>query len=70
MIYAPCPRTGQWIGGCKFEGRYDQVIPKGFIRHMTEFEGSVKSLTVPVYVRDICVRCGRTVERGDREGEA
>ena len=62
----PCPRRDRWIRGCKFEERYDLGAPAAF-HGMEGSAGMVlqvleasKPLT---YVRDICVVCGRTVER-------
>lgn len=62
-----CSRFGKWIGGCKFEGRYDTDEPD-----LAQFEvlrgvgipALVESLKAETYVRDVCIRCGRTVERG------
>lgn len=61
-----CLRLGKWIGGCKFEPRYDLSAAKPV--KMREAD-AVTALEVldrhrdSTYVRDICVTCGRTVER-------
>ena len=62
-----CPRFGKLIGGCKFEPRYDLGVPAG---RLTEFTGSSAAFVAALeasrpktYVRDICVRCGKTEER-------
>lgn len=58
-----CPRFGKWIGGCRFEARYEERS------RQANFDGHIypsslrKLITIEVYVRDVCVRCGKTVER-------
>lgn len=62
---AACPRAGRVVGGCQFQPRYDKGPSQA------TFDGGVTELRLRVleayrqvtYVRDICVRCGRTVER-------
>jgi hypothetical protein len=61
----PCPRAGRVIGGCRWEARFDEQ-PR-----TADFEvtgcgpgGTLRSLLYyRTYVRDICTRCGRTIER-------
>ena len=63
-----CPRQGRWFGGCCFEARYDKSAPDlPRYKHIkcnpgatTEFLDGHRTVT---YVRDVCVRCGRTIER-------
>ena len=59
------PRRDRWIRGCKFEARYDTGEPamggKGSSANVLALVEASKPLT---YVRDICVVCGRTAERG------
>lgn len=62
-----CPRFGKLFGGCKFEGRYDLSAPAQVIE---EFKGSsaamvgiIEATKSKTYVRDVCVSCGKTVER-------
>lgn len=69
-----CPRFGKWIGGCRFRARYDNgaAMPSpeqlsaatdgAFTCDIPEIVGLLKSQQA-TYVRDICVRCGKTVER-------
>lgn len=71
-----CPRFGKWFGGCRFEPRYDTPAPlhglsDGFWTTIT-IDGikadadKVRALTgapVKKYVRDVCVRCGKAVDR-------
>lgn len=78
---AACPRFGKLIGGCRFEPRYDRgasilrVKPgQRPIFEADAVQGRVDSLLAlaeqyrpQYYVRDVCIRCGRTVER---EGQA
>jgi len=63
-----CPRFWKLIGGCHFEARYDLSAAR-------QFEGSVESsasailsamdrMRAKTYVRDVCTRCGKTIERG------
>lgn len=61
---ADCPRAGKWFG-CKFEARYDESKP-GKDEWMMFREGPGANEANPVkvtYVHDVCVRCGRTIER-------
>jgi hypothetical protein len=62
-----CPRFGRWIGGCKFSPRYDLGEPHsaynlsgGTAAALAYINDSLKPKT---YVRDVCERCGKTVER-------
>lgn len=52
----------------KFEARYDEK-PSGI--ELGEFKGNSdavrKLLFYNVYVRDICVKCGKVIEREDRQ---
>lgn len=61
-----CPRKDKWIGPCNFEARYDSEPHNGAgfskIANMTGSEAFLL-LTKRVYVRDVCTRCGRTIER-------
>lgn len=56
-----CPRAGRWFGGCKWEGRYDTHFPNRPIRNVTV--RALSRLKERTYVRDACVRCGKTMER-------
>lgn len=53
--------------GCKFSPRYDEVIPKMEWSAENANSGDlpliVEALKNRTYVRDVCERCGRTVER-------
>lgn len=61
-----------WLGrlACRFEGRYDVTAAHGW--------GSIKSYGDPLpfleahrdktYVRDVCTRCGKTIERMPANG--
>ena len=64
-----CPRAGYWLG-CKFEPRYDKSEPRweGNFTY-TGFSGAERldQLRQITYVRDVCVRCGSTIERKAEE---
>lgn len=60
-----CDRFGKLFRGCRFEPRYDMSPADltGFteLRHATEtFMNTLRTTT---YVRDVCVTCGKTIER-------
>jgi hypothetical protein len=60
-----CKRSDKLIGGCKFEGRYDRVPPeqRKDILEPWQSIGEINARTKRIYVRDVCVRCGKTVDR-------
>jgi len=67
-----CPRLGKWIGGCRFEPRYD-LGPADLSSFDTlEGRGSlalVEKMRAKTYVHDVCTTCGKIVRRPDyREG--
>lgn len=58
-----CERIGKWIGGCRFEPRYDVGEPK--------IHGKITGYDLPAvleaskpktYIHDICIRCGKIVK--------
>jgi hypothetical protein len=58
-----CPNS--WFGSHRFEARYDMEPNNsaGFSSIET-FAGNIESLfTKKSYVRDICIKCGKTIER-------
>ena len=64
-----CEREGRWIGGCRFEARYDKT-PAEFPDRLRKLGGdpgdfaeALEGFRRVTYVRDVCVRCGRTIER-------
>lgn len=60
-----CPLFGNLFGGCKFEGRYDEA-PNPVAGQITSYKGPDDPralLTLRVYIRDVCIRCGKIVER-------
>ena len=63
-IMSECPRNGWLAGTCKFEPRYDisePLLPANTTKISDpEMAETFKRKT---YVRDVCVRCGRTIER-------
>ena len=62
-----CPRAGKWIGGCRFEGRweYGASRPASFAWGISvaDQERLTHATKPKTYVRDVCVTCGRTVEK-------
>ena len=73
-----CARFGKWIGGCRFEPRFDTKNTGSVFESVFGSDATWKTVSVgdgkfmrePVvpkstktYVRDVCTRCGRTVER-------
>lgn len=68
-----CPRFGKWIGGCRFEPRYDEPtiasILNGGMWSSASFKIDGKNMSLEdisptkKYIRDVCIRCGKTVER-------
>lgn len=60
------PPRGCSEGVHRFEARYDEV-PTGYEPGLFcwGFVDETRSLMLrKVYVRDVCVRCGKTIERG------
>jgi hypothetical protein len=59
-----CKRQGKWIGGCKFEPRYD--LSRADMSSFTEIRGgfNLEPLREKTYRGDVCVRCGKTVNEG------
>lgn len=69
-----CERFGKWFGGCRFEARWDETAPDPIairsverLVHAAVFFAEdlamMRNLRASRYVRDICIRCGKTVER-------
>lgn len=60
-----CPREGKWIGGCKFEPRYDEgPADLSAFRQIDQMtEAALDRFRPKTYVRDVCVTCGKTIER-------
>lgn len=63
MTQAKCERFGKWIGGCKFEPRYD-LVPMNMERAWGyDVARMIEASKSRVYVADVCVRCGKQVKR-------
>ena len=69
-----CDRRGKWIGGCKFEARFDEVPPacrldsellNMMINDSTKYVVAltIREMTQQTYVHDICTTCGKIVTR-------
>jgi hypothetical protein len=61
-----CPNAGTWSGRHDFQPRYDRVPPAD----IPQIKGSgsvaleaLELLCKRTYVRDICTRCGKAIER-------
>lgn len=64
-----CRRFGKLFGGCKFVARYD-YDPKDIDHYngsITAFIELAEAMTKRVYVKDICVRCGKTIDRQEQK---
>lgn len=62
-----CNRAGRLFGGCRFSPRYDLGAPTV---NLGNASGEAAGLALVMeaskpktYVRDVCERCGKTVER-------
>lgn len=66
-----CPRQGRWFG-CKFEPRYDlgAAGAGGNIQSLRASAAGLEKFRAKTYVRDddVCVRCGRALERTAEKG--
>lgn len=66
-----CPRFGKLFGGCRFEPRYDEPTIASLFSSSTfaslKIDGkaaSIEDITpTKKYIRDVCIRCGKTIER-------
>lgn len=67
MVKGNCESAPWLTFGHKFEARYDLDPPPGMkLNGAASEEGAVRILeaaTKRTYVRDVCVRCGMTIER-------
>lgn len=65
-----CPNG--WFGSHKFEPRYDlgaADLSPFFTGRVDTFKAdavSIEKMRTKTYVHDICIRCGKTIERGSR----
>lgn len=59
-----CLRIGKLFGGCRFEPRYDKsAADLSASKIDVQGRGAIEALRHITYVRDVCIRCGRTIER-------
>lgn len=59
-----CERKNKWWRGCRFEARYDRVFPL-HARHIHSIlPATLEACKETRYVCDVCIRCGKTIERG------
>lgn len=59
-----CPHQKSLFRPCKFEPRYDGVEPGVSLLKVLTMNSNPQPQAVR-YCRDVCIRCGRTVERDD-----
>jgi hypothetical protein len=64
-----CARKGKWIGGCRFEPRYNKgpvsapgLKVESLRGDLAEFFDQFRPTT---YVADVCTTCGKIVSRLD-----
>ena len=68
-----CPRVSRWIAGCKFEARYDEEPAELVSEVVAEISRAsdeavraiIRGNVRRTYIHDVCIRCGRTIERKD-----
>lgn len=53
-----CRYRGRWFG-CKFEPRYDSVLPPDTGHLSAPNADSIEAFKNKTYIGDICIRCGR-----------
>jgi hypothetical protein len=58
-----CPRRDRWFRGCRFEPRYDTGKPPEPLDLDGRWIMQMPFTEPRIYVRDVCVTCGRTIER-------
>jgi hypothetical protein len=64
-----CSRIGKLWRGCRFESRYDVFEPTVTLQKKLEAAWSIteldkeKLLMQKIYVQDVCIRCGRVIDR-------
>lgn len=71
-----CPRAGRWFGGCRWEARYDHHPPDAdltmalpSLQRSVFLDNDIEALELlrsKTYIRDVCTRCGRTIERNEK----
>lgn len=57
-----------WFRGCKFAARYDEgqgSLPDPDCYSVLDAAELLKASKPKIYVRDVCERCGITIERTD-----
>ncbi len=70
MNQTNCPKSGRLFGGsCQFEARYDYDGPTDTLKeelslkpHLSNADKE-KLLERRTYVKDVCVKCGRSIPR-------
>jgi len=63
-----CARKDWLFRGCDFRPRYDERPRDANIKGKFFSAGEFREMiTLKVYVRDVCTRCGKTIERPTKE---
>lgn len=59
-----CERRGKWIGGCRFEPRYDTTPMLSEVFALpSQLPSIIEASKRKTYVGDVCVRCGTAIVR-------
>ena len=59
-----CPQFGAVFGGCRFEPRYDKkALDLTKIGRAQASAEQIEAMCQRTYIHDVCVRCGKIVER-------
>jgi hypothetical protein len=69
-----CIHAGKLFGGCNFEARYDSFPIANeeqtlYVYALLPIADRINAVVERIYVRDVCTRCGRTIERSERKGD-
>lgn len=68
-----CSRIGKLFRGCRFEPRYDIYTPTKELKDIISRQWSTtpsdkdKLLEEMIYVQDVCIVCGKVVERCEND---
>jgi hypothetical protein len=69
-----CVHAGKLFGGCNFEARYDSFPianeEQTIYVYALPIADRINAVVERVYVRDVCTRCGRTIERSSCSGRS
>ena len=61
-----CPRDYRIFPCCRFEPRYDKAaLDLSKIGRATASAEQIEAMCLKTYVQDVCIRCGKAVDRRD-----